>query len=64
MVGGFACTYHLSMGTLADWNVHPFMTNVEKRPIAEVQFPTVTVCRDPFRLPDRWSLVGTAWPEH
>lgn len=58
VLGGFVCTYFLCMLTLSDWENHPFVTNVETRPITEVQFPTVTVCRDPQQEPDRWALAS------
>lgn len=57
VIGGFVCTYLLCQLTLSDWGEHPFVTNVEMRPITEVQFPTVTVCQDPLQEPDKWALV-------
>lgn len=57
VIAGFACTYLLCKMTLSDWAEHPFVTNVEMRPITEVQFPTVTVCQNPHTEPDKWALV-------
>lgn len=57
VVTGFACTYLLCTKTMREWEERPFSTSTETIPVTDVQFPTVTVCRDPHMPPDRWSLV-------
>ena len=46
--------------SLIEWDSNPTLTTLETiaAPISQVQFPTVTVCPDPYANPDNW-----AYPE-
>ncbi len=42
-----------------DWQENPIITTLDSiaAPISDVQFPTVTVCREQFSPPDNWAYV-------
>ena len=42
-----------------DWDWNPTITTIESTsvPITELQFPSITVCPDEKKPPDRWAFV-------
>ena len=56
---GFSVTAHMYLEALRDWTENPFITTIDRLSLTEsgVPFPTVTVCPDPYKLPDRNAIV-------
>ena len=44
-----------------DWTSEPIITTMDSiaAPINDIQFPTVTVCQNGHRQPDRWAYLET-----
>ena len=55
----FSLTGFLLHYSYSDWDKFPILTTIESvtRPVAELQFPTVTVCPDQHNLPRPWDYV-------
>ena len=43
----------------SDWNNTPVITTLDSiaKPISYIQFPTVTICQDEYKPPDRWAYL-------
>ena len=43
----------------SDWNNTPVITTLDSiaKPISYIQFPTVTICQDEHKPPDRWTYL-------
>ena len=61
IVAGFVSSGYLLNTSFSDWSEAPVITTLDSiaAPIRDLQFPTVTVCQNEERPPDRWAFIET-----
>ena len=61
IAAGFLTASLMIKAAFQEWDENPVLITLDTiaAPINEIQFPTITVCQDPYKQPDNWGYIET-----